>query len=352
MDQLNNGCNLFVIIPTFEPTFDFVKLVEKFISLEITNIIIVDDGSGGAYKEIFEQAKSLGCVILRHAVNLGKGRALKTAFNYILNEFPDAIGVVTADSDGQHDPSDIKKCMHEFIRHPERLILGCRDFRDDKIPWKSQFGNEFTKKIIWFFCGIKVSDTQTGLRVIPKRFMQKLMNTPGERFEFETNMLLESKGEVDIYEVKISTLYDSKDKHKTHFDPLKDSIMIYKVIFSYSLTSFAATIVDFIVFAVVNGAGTGVWLSTAISRICSAGINFVMNRNIVFKASGKVFKQLTLYLLLVIFSGSISAFIISYVSKIISLEIIVIKAVVETALFFFNYYIQRSIIFRKNQEIT
>ena len=344
--KFNEESGLFVIIPTYEPSSEFIKLIESFKRFEITNIVIVDDGSGGVYREIFDQAESLGCIVLRHAVNLGKGRALKTAFNYVLNEFPDVAGVITADSDGQHTPGDIMKCIDEFTYHSDELILGCRDFDDGGIPWKSRFGNELTKKICSFFCGIKVSDTQTGLRVIPRRFMQKLMNTPGERFEFETNMLLESKGEIDICEVKINTIYDSKEDHKTHFDPIRDSIMIYKVILSYSMTSFAATIVDFIVFAIVNGGmGANIWISTAIARCCAAVINFMLNRNIVFKASGNILRQFIEYLALVIFSGSISAVVISYISKIFSIEVIAIKAIVEICLFFFNYYIQRSIIF-------
>lgn len=350
MSQSIEKYSPFVIIPTYEPSFEFVKLIGSFIDSGITNIVIVDDGSGKEYRDIFDKVESSGCVVLRHAVNLGKGRALKTAFNYILNEFPDIVGVVTADSDGQHSPDDIKKCMDEFAYHPDELILGCRDFGDEKVPWKSRFGNELTKKICSFFCGIKVSDTQTGLRVIPKGFMQKLMNTPGERFEFETNMLLESKDDLDIYEVKINTIYDSKDDHKTHFDPIRDSIMIYKVILSYSMTSFASTIVDFMVFAIVNGGvGANVWISTAIARGCAAVINFILNRNIVFKSSGNIVRQLISYLALVIFSGCISAFIISYISKIFSIEVIAIKAIVEVCLFFFNYYIQRSVIFGRKK---
>lgn len=346
MRQSNINYSLFTIIPTYEPSAEFVKLIGSFMDSGITDIIVVDDGSGKEYRDVFDRVASMGCIVLRHAVNLGKGRALKTAFNFILNEFPNIAGVITADSDGQHSPDDIKKCMDEFAYHPDGLILGCRDFGSGKVPWKSRFGNELTKKICSFFCGIKVSDTQTGLRAIPKRFMRKLMNTPGERFEFETNMLLESKGELDIYEVKINTIYDSKDNHKTHFDPIRDSVMIYKVILSYSMTSFAATIVDFMVFAIINGGvGANVWISTAIARACSAVINFILNRNIVFKASGNIVRQLISYLALVIFSGCISAFIISYASKIFTIEVIAIKAIVEVCLFFFNYYIQRSVIF-------
>lgn len=338
-----------IIIPVYEPSIEFIGLIKSFIDSDITDIVIVDDGSGEAYRDIFDKTESLGCSVLRHAVNLGKGRALKTAFNYILNEFPDTVGVITVDSDGQHRLDDVKKCREEFICYSDKLILGCRNFGNDAVPWKSRFGNELTKTICSFFCGIKVADTQTGLRCIPIGFMQKLMNTPGERFEFETNMLLESKGELEIYEVKIDTIYDSRDNHKTHFDPIRDSIMIYKIIVSYSLTSLAATITDFIVFAVVKNGGVNIWISTAIARICASLMNFLLNKNIVFKTSGSVLREWIQYMALVIFSGMISAAGIHFITEKLPVNVIGAKAVVEMLLFFFNYYIQRAYIFVKKE---
>ena len=83
---------------------------------------MVDDGSGNEYRNLFEQAKQLGAIVLTHAVNLGKGRALKTAFNEVLNRYPEAIGAITADSDGQHTPACIQKCMEAMEKEPEKLI--------------------------------------------------------------------------------------------------------------------------------------------------------------------------------------------------------------------------------------
>lgn len=339
-----------LVIPVYEPEPDVVNLCDRLKKEGFGEIVFVDDGSGTEYRTIFDEIElKYHCKVLRHAVNLGKGRAIKTAVNYILNEFPNAIGIVTADSDGQHTPEDIGKCMQSLSEHVDNLILGCRDFTKKDIPWKSKFGNELTKKAMAFLCGIKVSDTQTGLRGIPRGLMIQLMNVPGERFEFETNMLLESKNGYDIIEVPIETIYDSKENHKTHFSAFRDSVKIYKVILSYSTASLASTVVDFIVFAVANGYGLGIGGATALARTCSAMINFLLNRNVVFKTKGNVIRQLFQYILLVVFSGSLSALLISVLTKVLPLEIIVIKAVVETCLFFFNYVIQRKYIFKKGK---
>ena len=124
-----------LIIPSLEPDEKLPRLLEQLHAAGIQNIVLVDDGSGPAYAHFFEEAQQRwGCPVLRHAVNLGKGRALKTAFNYCLNTWPDAPGCVTADSDGQHTPECILKVMKALTERPDALILGCRDFDEKDVP--------------------------------------------------------------------------------------------------------------------------------------------------------------------------------------------------------------------------
>lgn len=344
-----------IVIPAYEPNSKMIDFLKDIRSAVDSPVILVDDGSGSKYRHLFDKAEEMGnIVIIRHAENLGKGRSLKDAFNYVLLFYPQAIGVVTADCDGQHLIEDIVAVSKSLSENPCHLILGCRDFHKEGIPWKSKFGNTLTRRTCAFLCGINVSDTQTGLRGIPLSFMKILMHTPGERFEYETNMLLECNNGIGIVEVPISTVYESRDNHKTHFDPLRDSITIYKVILAYSLSSLLATFSDFIVFTLLTVFGNGIWLSTALSRASAAAINFLLNKNVVFKAKGNGLKQLLKYMLLVIVSGTLSALLVSEIGKLLSINVIIIKAIVETCLFFFNYYIQRSFIFakRKGNEVT
>ena len=338
---------IYIIIPAYEPGWELESLCASLYKEGIQNVLIVDDGSGETYRDILETIQeNFQYQIFSHAANLGKGRALKDAFNWVLSNYPDCAGVVTADSDGQHTVEDIKNCMEALRYNPDKLVLGCRQFDGDQIPWKSRFGNSITKKAFSFVCGIKISDTQTGLRGIPAVFMKELLTVGGERFEFETNMLLEW-GEGDIIEVPIKTVYDSKENHRTHFDPIRDSIKIYRTLLVYSWSSLLSTIIDFVVFAVVTGRGMNVWQSVAISRVCAAAVNFTVNKKAVFKAGGDTLKQLVKYLFLVILSGAVSAVFIDFVSEKTESNVVVLKAMAETVLFFFNYYIQRAYVFAK-----
>ena len=102
-----------VIIPSYEPDERMTELMEHLKCADIGPVVIVDDGSEGeTYQEIFRMAQTqFGYTVLHHAVNLGKGRALKTAFNYCLNTWPGMLGCVTIDSDGQHTVKDMCACM-------------------------------------------------------------------------------------------------------------------------------------------------------------------------------------------------------------------------------------------------
>ena len=156
--------NIAVIIPSCNPDESIISLLRKIVDLapEIP-IVVVNDGSKPECKTIFNTIEAMPQVtLLQHHVNLGKGRALKTAFNYYLNYLPDGIGVVTADGDGQHAPEDIIKCVERLRHSPEALILGVRDFSRKDVPLRSRVGNKITRTILKWAIGAPISDTRPG----------------------------------------------------------------------------------------------------------------------------------------------------------------------------------------------
>ncbi len=255
------GTAIPLIIPAYEPDERMITLLRRLAAEYEDEIVVVNDGSGPAYDSLYAQAVELGCTVLTHYVNMGKGRALKDAFNYCLCTWPDMRGCITADSDGQHIPEDIHRCREIMLSHGSDLVLGCRDFDGAGIPWKSTFGNKLTRQVCRLLSGLKITDTQTGLRGIPRDFMAKLVNTPGERFEFEMQMLLDTKGCCSIREFSIQTIYDSEDNHSTHFDPVKDSIRVYSV-FGRQFLLFVFSSLR-VLLPVLRGAGPG-----PVLRIC------------------------------------------------------------------------------------
>ncbi len=126
-------------IPAWQPGPQLVPLVDALIARGFTTLIVVDDGSGPDFRATFDSLAARREVrLLRHAVNLGKGRALKTAINFVLTELPGCAGLLTADADGQHAPDDIVRVAEAFLASPDRVVLGSRTFSRD-VPLRSRF---------------------------------------------------------------------------------------------------------------------------------------------------------------------------------------------------------------------
>lgn len=221
---------LAIVLPSLDPDEKFISVVDALVDVGFRHIVIVDDGSDAAHQTWFERAsRHPECTVLHHGVNKGKGRALKTAFAHVLRELPEAEGVITIDGDGQHLTEDIIACGEKMLQEKDKVVLGCRDFDQPGVPPRSVAGNKTTSRMFRLFYGIRLSDTQTGLRAIPRRYLERFCEIEGERFEYETNMLLNMKRMgVDFLEQAITTVYDPED-YSSHYNAVKDSWRIFKI---------------------------------------------------------------------------------------------------------------------------
>lgn len=345
-----------IIIPSYEPDEKLPDLLKSLKKTGFQNVVLVDDGSGEAYAHFFQEAEErYDCRVLHHAVNQGKGRALKTAFNYCLREFKEMPGVITADSDGQHTPDCILACVEELLTHPDSLILGCRCFEEEDVPARSEFGNKCTRLVMKYLTGITVSDTQTGLRGIPTVFMEQLLMVKGERFEFETNMLLETKArKIPIVEVPIRTIYIEENR-TSHFNPIKDSVKIYMMFGKFLFSSLSSSVVDLALFSLFCfllkdmqwGRITYITAATVFARVLSALYNYLMNLKVVFQSENSIKSTLPRYILLAVIQMSLSAFLVSRLYPCFGGAEVLVKIPVDVLLFFLSFIIQREFVYRE-----
>lgn len=350
-----------LIIPAYEPDERLIDLLKSFDKSEVfpcSHIILVNDGSGPEYDVIFERAmeiiRSRNGVLLKHEINKGKGRALKTAFRYVIENIPESVGVITADSDGQHTTDCISKVADAFRLNSDCLILGVRCFEGDDIPWKSKFGNELTKKVMRYVSGLDIADTQTGLRGIPLAFMKELTDFGGDRFEFETQMLLATSGKYEIKQVQIATIYESRDNHQTHFNPFSDSVKIYRILFGqffgFILSSLSSFVVDIAVFALIcfllDGTRGYILISTIVARITSSVFNYAVNYKKVFRSERKIRDTAMAYFILAVIIMGLSAGIVTGLVHLFGGGEIIIKILTDTVLFLLSFKVQQKFIFQ------
>lgn len=349
----------FVIIPSLNPDEKLGNLVEKLLANDFDNgnIIVVNDGSDSSYDSFFESVKARGVVLLTHPENMGKGQAIKTAFTHLINANKGNFSVVCADADGQHAVPDIIACLDKV--EPNTLVLGCRQFDDKDIPLRSRLGNKITRNVFRIFCGVLVSDTQTGLRAMDNEVMKQMLLVDGKRFEYEMNMLIETKElDITIVEVPIKTIYIEENK-TSHFNPLKDSIRIYKVFAKFILSSALGFLVDIALFTILSALlkafiplGYAIAIASVGARVISSLANYLANKYVVFK--GKASKldnrenyTMAKYFSLCIVQLSVSTVLVWLATTLLHWHESIIKIIVDSILFVVSFQIQREWVFKK-----
>lgn len=348
-----------VIIPAYKPDEKLIVTVNELISLGFDDIIVVNDGSGEEFAPVFEKVKNIhGCTLLLHEVNRGKGAALKTAFAFFCESRPNGIGVVTADADGQHVSKDIVAAA-EKMAETKKIVIGARDFSDPAVPARSKFGNRVTSGVFRLFLGMKISDTQTGLRAFPSDTIPTISTADGDRFEYETNMLmLINRMHIPFEEVKISTVYIEENK-SSHFRIFRDSIRIYSLIIKYIFSSCAAALADAGVFWAVKKFGIFAFLpipltftASIIARAVSSVINYLINARVVFGSAANG-KTLIKYYSLAVLQLAVSAAAVYICENLLSVTLpllsTLLKIAVDTVLFFISFRIQHKWVFTSKE---
>lgn len=342
--------NICVVIPSLNPDERLFGVVSELFGVGFEKILIVDDGSRAENKVYFPEDDRI--TRLTHDVNRGKGAALKTALKYVSENMPEIEGIVTCDADGQHTAKDTRR-VAEKLAETGKFVLGCRDFSLDNVPFRSKFGNRLTSVALFLCSGNYICDTQTGLRGIPKKSFEAMGKVSGERFEYETNVLLELKQMgLDYCEVKIETVYLNENK-SSHFRPVRDSLRIMSLMLKYIASSVIAFAVDMLLFTLLHSTfHFGITLSTALARVCSSVVNFTINKKVVFKSSTSLAKCAVKYALVVVVVMLLSAggtFLLSTLMRLPdnSYLVTLVKAIVDTVLFVVNFYVQKYWIFKK-----
>lgn len=365
MAESYNDCRkrLAIVLPSLDPDRKFAAVVRGLIEGGFEKIVIVDDGSDPDHQKWFEEAAEYSqCTVLHHGVNKGKGRALKTAFSYVLENIPEAEGVVTIDGDGQHLLQDIIQCGNVMLDHPEKVVLGCRDFDLPNVPPRSVAGNKFTSRAFRLLFGIRLGDTQTGLRAISRQYLEDFCRIDGERFEYETNMLLQMKRSgIDFIQQPIETVYDEED-YSSHYNALKDSWKVGKVMLKflstgsgvkYAISSVVSLAADYLIYYVllkVFGA-SGEAAFHILATLLSSVLNFNLNKFWVFDQRGNYAKEMLEYYLICIprtlISTVFASLVIAKLSVFSAGSAVLVRVVVDGILFVLCYFLQKKWVFRK-----
>ncbi len=345
-----------ILIPAYKPNSTCLRTIKELIVSGFSNIVVVNDGSGEEFASFFDKVQQLLEVnVLHHAVNQGKGRALKTGFHYILNERQFIQKVITVDADGQHRTKDIC-ALYDASDNNDGILLGVRDFSQDNIPFRSRFGNKLTRNLFRYTTGLAVTDTQTGLRLFFRKHFKWLLSVNGEAFDYELNMLAQTKNAgIPVHEVKIETVYVNNNE-SSHFQPIQSSLQIYKIFIKFAISGFASFGIDLALFALFiwlwkdNAPHLYIIFATCLARFISASFNYFINRKKVFKKGDE--RSFIKYLILAGMIMSLSAGLVHYLFFLTGRGEMIIKGVVDSLLFLVGFVVQREWVFNKKKSNT
>jgi glycosyltransferase involved in cell wall biosynthesis len=353
--------NCAVIIPALNPTEGLIEYV-KTLAKDVQQIIVVNDGSKKELTRIFIELTNIErCTVLTHEVNKGKGRALKTAFEYFLTHHSNLNGVITADADGQHSIPDVLKLAEGLTGKEAEIILGVRDFSQSNVPVRSFIGNRITSFLFQIFYGGRLEDTQTGLRGIPNNVLSEILELKGERYEYEINMLIfAKKRNLPFREIPIETLYFDNNAG-SHYNSVLDSMKVFTKLISgllkYSFSTLASGVVDIVSFFLLTSLilvtlplKSRLFFATLVARILSSSCNFYMNRKLVFRGENKLSESIIKYYILFVGLILASYFLVLSANLVIGANVILAKICIDTILGILSYQVQLHWVFKKRNK--
>lgn len=175
-----------------------------------TRTVVVDDGSTD---NTATEARSAGATVLRHVVNTGAGGATRTGLRYAEYHANDITYVITIDGDGQHASRDVQRLLEYAVKHKSDMVVGNRLHADNKksIPFQRRFINWAGTLFSRMLFGIKVKDTQSGLRLYRTAILPKISYYTLDRYGFCTETLWHATREkVKIDEIPIAISYSKE----------------------------------------------------------------------------------------------------------------------------------------------
>jgi glycosyltransferase involved in cell wall biosynthesis len=282
---VNEKAGYHILIPAYQPRHNLHDIVNNLVKgSPIKGIVVVDDGSTLEESHLtFSKLEHPPKVTVVHNnSNMGKGAALKVGMKLLLKHMGAKDVIVTADADGQHLPKDIIAVAEHALKH-QHSTLGCRQF-EGVIPFRSRIGNTLISASLRLLTGIRIKDTQTGLRALTQKDCKRMADLPGDGYEYEFNclMYLIKKIRKGPIQIPITTVYEGNNS-TSHFNPVVDSFKIYFTFLRYTTVSFVAAMIDISTFTLLTLFHIDTLPALLVSRAVSLPVYFMGMRNAVFK---------------------------------------------------------------------
>jgi len=177
------GVRVAAVIPAYNEARSIAIVVDG-IRGAVERVFVVDDGSSD---DTAARARAAGAEVIAHAVNGGKGTAVRKGLARVFEE--DFSHVLLLDADMQHLPEEAAPLIAEAERSGADVVVGERQFDRTRMPAPRYHANRLGSRALSWFVGVPIQDTQCGFRVFRVDALRALTLT-ASGYEIETEMLI------------------------------------------------------------------------------------------------------------------------------------------------------------------
>ena len=202
------------LVPAFNEARTIAAVVEG-VRAAVDRVIVVDDGSTDGTGD---RARAAGADVVVHAANLGKGHAVRTGLARV---FDGAFThVLLLDADLQHLPQEAPSLLAAAEASGAEVVIGERRFERARMPASRYHANRIGSRVLSWFVGTPVRDTQCGFRVFRVDAVRPLrLRACG--YEIETEMLVKVRRRGGrVAAVPITAVYNGQ---RSKLRPVRDT---------------------------------------------------------------------------------------------------------------------------------
>jgi glycosyltransferase involved in cell wall biosynthesis len=205
-----------VVIPAFNAALTIRQVVVESLQSGLP-VLVVNDGSTDS---TVQEIEGLPVTLLNHETNRGKGAALRTCFAWAQEQGFE--GIVTLDSDGQHDPTAIPRLISEAIDGGFDIVLASRFSQFSEMAGLRRYWNRFGAWCMMKRTGFDINDSQSGFRYYSTRLLRDL-RLDSDGYELEMEILMKAwRGGYRIGSIAVPARV-ADGRETSHFRPVRDT---------------------------------------------------------------------------------------------------------------------------------
>ena len=341
--------NCIILIPALQPDERLIQMIHGLYERGFHKIAVTDDGSSDDRQKYFQEVEIMGVKVIHHSKKMGKGVALRSALRLADEKIGESDFYITADCDGQYSPEDIEKVAKELLENPDCFVLGVRTYERKKGK-KVRFWLNSCQKLFFRITnhGKECPDPRSGLRGFPASLKKLALCTEGKSYDYELNFLDAAIQKTPVVVVPISS--ETHNINETsHFRPVVDLLGMYLKFWKYLFTSNVATVFDLVFFIIFESLfsklGTiSIFVATICARAISGSVGYILNRYISFQSKLNPGREMVRYSIVFVCQMAASGILVSLLS-VIPIPTVIVKAIIDTILFFVVYNIQKNWVF-------